>query len=113
MDFQYTEEQQLLADSVLDSIRELRQRYAIPRGALLPVGSRFLIAAGRIVASDREANSALRVECPCMAMGQAAGAMAALSAQTGLDPEQLPLPDIRALLRQHGAIVPGDVELPA
>lgn len=85
----------------------------IPRGAMLPAGSRFLIAAGRCVSSDREANSAVRVECPCMAMGQAAGAMAALSARTGLDPEELPLDDIRALLREHGAIVPGDVKLPA
>lgn len=104
-----------LNDGMGINYRHLRRHVlpTIPRGALLPVGSRFLIAAGRIVASDREANSALRVECPCMAMGQAAGAMAALSAQTGLDPEQLPLPDIRALLRQHGAIVPGDVELPA
>ncbi len=38
-------------------------------------------------------------DAPCMAMGQAAGAMAALSARTGLDPEELPLTDIRALLR--------------
>lgn len=81
----------------------------IPRGALLPAGSRFLLVAGRCLASDREANSALRVECPCMAMGQAAGAMAALSARTGVDPEALPLADVHALLRQHGAIVPGDV----
>jgi len=78
----------------------------IPRGALLPAGSRFLIAAGRCVSSDRLANSALRVECPCMAMGQAAGAMAALSARTGLDPEALALEDVRDLLREHGAIVP-------
>ena len=78
----------------------------IPRGAMLPAGSRFLIAAGRCVASEREANSGLRVEAPCMAMGQAAGAMAALSARTGLDPEELPLADIRSLLREHGAIVP-------
>jgi len=81
----------------------------IPRGALLPAGSRFLIVAGRCVASDREANSALRVECPCMAMGQAAGAMAALSARTGVDPEELLLADIYALLREHRAIVPGDI----
>ena len=80
----------------------------IPRGAMLPAGSRFLIVAGRCAASDREANSAVRVECPCMAMGQAAGAMAALSARTGKDPEELPLSDVRALLRRHGAIVPGD-----
>lgn len=81
----------------------------IPRGALLPEGSRFLIVAGRCLSSEREANSALRVECPCMAMGQAAGAMATLSARTGLDPEALPMAEIRALLRKHGAVVPGDI----
>lgn len=78
----------------------------IPRGAMLPAGSGFFIIAGRCVSSDREANSALRVECPCMAMGQAAGAMAALSARAGTDPEKLPIGDIRGLLREHGAIVP-------
>jgi hypothetical protein len=83
----------------------------IPRGALLPEGSRFLIVAGRCLSSDREANSALRVECPCFAMGQAAGALAALSAHTGMDPEELPLEDVYALLRAHGAIIPGDVTL--
>ncbi len=80
----------------------------IPRGALLPADSRFLLVAGRCLSSEREANSALRVECPCMAMGQAAGAMAALSARTGTDPEELPMEDIRAMLREHGAIIPGD-----
>jgi hypothetical protein len=85
----------------------------IPRGSLLPAGSRFLIVAGRCLASDREANAALRVECPCMAMGQAAGAMAALSARSGTDPEELALDDIRALLREHGAVVPGDAAGPA
>jgi len=78
----------------------------IPRGALLPAGSRFLIVAGRCLSSDREANSALRVESPCMAMGQAAGAMAALSARSGLDAEELSLQDVYNLLREHGAIVP-------
>jgi len=82
----------------------------IPRGALLPAGSRYLMVAGRCVASDREANSALRVECPCMAMGQAAGALAALSARTRSDPEDVPLEDLYALLREHGAVLPGDLE---
>jgi hypothetical protein len=83
----------------------------IPRGALLPEGSRFLIVAGRALSSDREANSALRVECPCFAMGQVAGALAALSARRGVDPEELPLEDLYALLREHDAILPGDVTL--
>lgn len=81
----------------------------IPRAAMLPAESRFLIVAGRCVSSDREANSAIRVECPCMAMGQAAGAMAALSARTGTEPGELPMDDVRTLLRQHQAVVPGDV----
>ena len=80
----------------------------IPRGALLPVGSNRLIVAGRCIDGDREANSATRVEAPCMAMGQAAGVMAALSAKTGVDPADLPLADVHALLREHAAIVPGD-----
>lgn len=78
----------------------------IPRGALLPAGSQNLIVAGRCVSSDRLANSALRVQASCMAMGQAAGAMAALSAQTGCDPESLSMTAIKKCLLDHHAIVP-------
>lgn len=78
----------------------------VPRGALLPAGSRNLLVAGRCVSSDRLANSGLRVQASCMAMGQAAGALAALGAQTGLDPAEIPMDKVRSLLRQHGAIVP-------
>ncbi len=81
----------------------------IPRGAMLPEGSRGLVAAGRCISGDRLAHSAYRVEATCMATGQAAGAMAALSADGGLDVEALPIGDVHDLLRAHGAIVP---ELP-
>ena len=80
----------------------------LPRGALLPAGSSNFLVAGRCIASDRLANSALRVQATCMATGQAAGAMAALSASTGVDPAELPMADVYALLREHGAIVPED-----
>ena len=50
--------------------------------------------------------AALRVQAVCMATGQAAGAMAALSAKSGADPLRLELAEIRALLKRHGAIVP-------
>jgi len=83
----------------------------IPRGALLPRGSRWLIAAGRCASGDQQANSAYRVQASCMAMGQAAGAMAALAAQTGVEPEELPIGDVRAALCAHGAVVPGDTGL--
>ncbi len=78
----------------------------VPRGALLPRGLRNLAVAGRCLSSDRLANSALRVQATAMATGQAAGAMAALSARTGADLRDLNLEDIRRLLRQGDAIVP-------
>jgi hypothetical protein len=78
----------------------------VPLGALVPRGSERLLVAGRCVSSDRLANSALRVEASCMAMGQAAGAAAALGAQQRIPSRDVPVEDIRALLVEHGAIVP-------
>ncbi len=82
----------------------------VPRGALLPEGSRNFLVAGRCLSSDRLANSALRVQATCMATGQAAGALAALAARAGIDPEAVPLAELDALLRQHAAIVPDNRE---
>ena len=78
----------------------------IPFGALIPEGSKRVLAAGRILSSDRLAHSALRVEASCMAMGQVVGAAAALGSQRGVASRDVPLDDLRALLREHAAIVP-------
>jgi hypothetical protein len=78
----------------------------IPLSALIPKASRDLLVAGRCVSSDRLANSALRVQTSCMAMGQAAGAAAALAASGRMTPAQVPLAEVHKVLRQHGAIVP-------
>ncbi len=78
----------------------------VPRGALVARGCRGLLMAGRILSSDRLANSALRVQATCMATGQAAGALAALAVQAGVAPDVVPMDALRNLLRQHGAIVP-------
>ena len=78
----------------------------VPLGALVPKNSRNIIVAGRCVSSDRLANSGLRVQASCMAMGQAAGVAAALAAQQKTTPLEVPLEDIRRVLGKHGAIVP-------
>lgn len=78
----------------------------IPLSALVPRESRNIIVAGRCVSSDRLANSGLRVQASCMAMGQAAGATASLAAQSNTTPFKVPLKGIRELLGRHGAIVP-------
>ena len=79
----------------------------VPLGALVPRGSRHLLVAGRSVSSDRLANSALRVQASCMAMGQAAGAAAALAIQNATTPAAVDRNELHELLRQHNAIVPG------
>lgn len=78
----------------------------IPIRALIPKASQNLLVAGRCVSSDRLANSALRVQASCMAMGQAAGAAAALATKGNATPLAVPMDKLRALLRDHGAIVP-------
>ncbi len=84
---------------------------SIPRGAMIPRGSAHLIVAGRAIAGDQEANSAYRVQASCMAMGQAAGANAALSARAGVPMSSVPLASLREQLRAGGAILPGDVAI--
>ena len=78
----------------------------IPLGALVPKQSRGLLVAGRSVSSDRLANSALRVQASCMAMGQAAGAAAALAVRNQCQAREVPRDSLKKLLTQHDAIVP-------
>jgi hypothetical protein len=78
----------------------------IPLGALIPQSSRNVMVAGRCISSDRSANSALRVQASCMAMGQMAGVTSALAAKMNLTPARVPLADILKTLQEHGAIVP-------
>ena len=78
----------------------------LPLSALIPRGSQHLLVAGRSISSDRVANSALRIQCSCMAMGQAAGAAAALGVQTGVASRDVPIASVRELLAQHDAILP-------
>lgn len=79
----------------------------VPLRALVPKGARNFLVAGRCVSSDRLANSGLRVEAACMAMGQVAGEAAAFAAQRGCSPLALPLDELKRRLAASGAIVPG------
>lgn len=78
----------------------------VPLRALVPKKSRNFIVAGRCVSSDRLANSALRVQASCMGMGQAAGAAAALANMQNKTPLEVPLDELRALIKAHGGIIP-------
>ncbi len=78
----------------------------IPRGALIPKGSKNIMVAGRCVSSDRLANSAARVQASSMGMGQAAAVNAVLAARQKVSPGDVPLAEVHEELKKHGAIVP-------
>lgn len=78
----------------------------VPLRALIPKNSQNLLVAGRCVSSDRMANSALRVQASCMAMGQVVGAAAALACKLEVTPLKVPLSQIKTLISDHGGIVP-------
>jgi len=79
----------------------------IPLSALIPKGSSNIVVAGRSVSSDRLANSGLRVQASCMAMGQAAGAAAALAVRKKTTPLKVSLKGLKKMLVDNGAIIPG------
>ena len=78
----------------------------IPYRALVPQKSRRVLCAGRCVSSDTYANSALRVEAPCMAMGQVAGVAGATMAKLGQEASRVSYEELCEMLRTIGAIVP-------
>lgn len=78
----------------------------IPRSAMVPRDNGHMVVAGRSVAGDQAANSAYRVQASCMAMGQAAGAMAVLAARAGTTITGVPIDAVRDTLHAAGAIVP-------
>ena len=79
---------------------------SIPRGALIPKGSKNIMVAGRSLSSDRLANSAARVQASSMGMGQAAAVTAVLAARLKTTPADVPMEKIHEELKKHKAIVP-------
>lgn len=78
----------------------------IPYGALIPKGAKRILCAGRCISTDTDANSAVRVQAPCMAMGQAAGCAAAIAAKENLNVKEVPISLLHRSLEQISAIVP-------
>lgn len=82
--------------------------YDIPYACLVPARLDNVLLAGRCISSDREANGSARVMGQCMATGQAAGTAAAMcSARGWRDVRDVPIDELRSLLRAQGAVLDG------
>ena len=78
----------------------------IPYRSMIAADRPNLIVAGRCISADAEAFAAIRVQAPCMELGQAAGIAAALCLQAGKIPvQQLDSGKLVAAVRQAGSLV--------
>lgn len=72
--------------------------YDIPYRCLVPRGVEGLLVAGRCISTDHAAQGSTRVMVTAMAMGQAAGAAAALCCRQGAMPREINVPALREAL---------------
>lgn len=79
--------------------------YTIPYRCLVPKSLDGLLAAGRCVSADRPALGAIRVMVLCMGMGEAAGAAAAMCADSKIHPRHLNVDKLKKQLINQGVIL--------
>ena len=78
----------------------------IPYRSMITAACPNLLVAGRCISADAEAFAAIRVQAPCMELGQAAGIAAALCLQAGKIPvQELDREKLVAAVRQAGSLV--------
>lgn len=91
----------------MDGTEHVPSGYDIPLGVMLPVSGPNLIVAGRSISADRKALASARITGTCIAMGQAAGTAAALSAKMEAPLKSLDIALLQTTLLQQGAIFEG------
>jgi hypothetical protein len=77
----------------------------IPYRTLLVRDATNVLVAGRCFSATHDAHASVRSMAQCMAMGQAAGTAAALSAEASVDPRDLSIERLTGRLRADGAIL--------
>lgn len=77
--------------------------YDIPYRSIVPLGVDNLLLAGRCISTTHEAQATTRLTPSCMALGQAAGAAAAIAASEGLAAIDVPVRELQERLLKGGA----------
>lgn len=84
---------------------EIANVYYVPYRAMLPVGCDNLLVAGKTISCESQAAGGIRVMPCAMAIGQAAGAAAAIALRDKLTLDAVPTEELQSVLRAHGAIL--------
>jgi ribulose 1,5-bisphosphate synthetase/thiazole synthase len=85
----------------------------LPYRMLTPEGIDNLLVAGRCASMTHDGQSAARVSGACFAMGEAAGAAAALALSGNTIPRDIAVDRLQTQLKQQGAFIGQDQKVPA
>jgi hypothetical protein len=80
--------------------------WCIPYRSLLPQKVKNLLAAGRCFSADPVANDLLAPIQFCFAMGQAAGAAAALAVKENVSPDKVDIKELQSMLSSQNVVLP-------
>ena len=84
---------------------EVAEAYYIPYRSMVPLDCDNLLVSGKTISSQSQAAGGLRVMPCAMALGQAAGAAAAIAVKDGVKPEDVSIEKLQRILLDHGAIL--------
>ena len=76
--------------------------YDIPMRSLIPLKLENFLVAGRCISGTHRAHASYRVMAICMAIGEAAGVMAALCADKEISPRRLNSKEVQQILISRG-----------
>jgi hypothetical protein len=86
---------------------------SVPYGSLVPRALGGMLAAGRHISCDANSHGFMREIPQCWLTGHAAGAGAAIAANRGIQPREVDVAEVRALLRTQGAHLSEDTAVKA
>ena len=86
-----------------EGLAEVVHPYDIPYRCLVPQKVENLLVTGRCISATHEAMASFRIMSVCMALGEAAGIAAAISAEQGVAPRQLDVKLVQDALTAKGA----------
>jgi hypothetical protein len=76
--------------------------HEVPYRCLVPLALEHLLVAGRCLSASFEAQSSVRVQSNCRAMGEAAGLASAMAVRAGITPRRVDGRELRAQLMARG-----------
>ena len=86
-----------------DGLAEVVKPYDIPYRCLIPEATDGLVLSGRCISGTHRAHASYRIMTVCMALGEASGVTAALSAQRNVAPRDLDYRAVQEQLQKNGA----------